>query len=267
MKHIGRNSKQAIGLIGWFIIIGILWWPQISTGESRFIDLSYPFDKSTIYWPTNKAFHLDQKFRGKTPKGYWYESNDFSASEHGGTHLDAPSHFAEGKWTVDEIPLERLIGHGIKVDVGSHAQGNPDYLVTKQDFLDWERRNGPFPKGAIVLIQTGWGAFWPDKKRYLGSDKKGDTQNLHFPGISEEAAQFLVQERTVSAVGLDTASLDFGQSRDYPAHQILGSANVPGFENLRNLDKLPAKGFRVIALPMHIGGGSGAPLRIVAELE
>ena len=100
----------------------------------------------------------------------------------------------------------------------------------------------------------------------MGTDFQGDTKNLHFPGFAEDAARFLTKERLVSSVGLDTASLDYGQSKDFKAHQIFGAANVPGFENVANLSKLPAKGFRVIALPMKIGKGSGAPLRIVAEV-
>jgi len=122
------------------------------------------------------------------------------------------------------------------------------------------------PGKSIVLVRTGWEAYWPDKKNYLGSDQPGETADLHFPGFSEASARFLTEERTVLAVGLDTASLDYGQSKDFPAHQVFGSANVPGFENLHNLDVLPPKGFRVIALPMKIGGGSGAPLRIIAEI-
>lgn len=123
------------------------------------------------------------------------------------------------------------------------------------------------PEGAIALFATGWEKFWPDKKRYLGSEVTGDTTNLHFPRFSEQAADYLGNIRKVHAVGLDTPSLDYGQSIDFKAHQVFGAANVAGFENLHNLVKLPAKGFRVIALPMKIGGGSGSPLRIVAELK
>jgi kynurenine formamidase len=235
--------------------------------ELRLVDLTHPFDETTIYWPTNKPFLLENVHEGVTAKGFWYESNDFSGSEHGGTHLDAPAHFARGKWHVDDIPLGRLIAPGIVVDVRKNALSNPDYLIQKQDFWDWEKQHGTIPEKATVLVLTGWESFWPDKKKYLGTDKPGDVGNLHFPGFSGEAARFLVNERDVGSVGLDTPSLDAGQSKDFMAHQIFGEANIPGYENVCNLATLPPKGLRVIALPMKIGKGSGAPLRIVAEVN
>jgi kynurenine formamidase len=238
-----------------------------SYAEVKLIDLTHKFDETTIYWPTNKHFDLKTVHKGPTKGGYWYESSDYSASEHGGTHVDAPVHFAEGKWSVDEIPLNNLIGKGILIDVSKKALGNPDYLISREDFENWESLNGEILPGTIVLVRTGWESFWPDKKQYLGTDKPGDVPNLHFPGFSEGAARFLSNERKVSAIGLDTPSLDYGQSKDFMAHQVFGESNTPGFENLNNLKSLPAKGFRVVALPMKISGGSGAPLRIVAEIE
>ena len=238
-----------------------------SGAESKMVDLTHNFDEKAIYWPTSKSFGLKEIHKGPTQGGYWYETNDYSASEHGGTHLDAPVHFARGKWTVDKIPLENLVGKGILVDVSSRTSGNPDYLISREDFLNWEKLQGRIPPGTIVLVRTGWEDFWPDKKRYLGTDQPGDVANLHFPGFSAEAARFLIMERNVGAIGLDTPSLDYGQSKDFPVHRILGEGNVPGFENIGNLMSLPPKGFRVIALPMKIGGGSGAPLRIVAEID
>lgn len=256
-------------LISSLIVCQALFWlfAGYCPAESQHIDLTHSFDKKTIYWPTNKPFDLKVIHKGLTEGGYWYESSDYSASEHGGTHVDAPVHFAKGKWTVDEIPLKNLVGKGILIDVSSKASGNPDYLISREDFLIWEKRNGRIPAAAIVLVRTGWASFWPNKKQYLGTDKPGDVANLHFPGFSAGAASFLADERKIGAVGLDTPSLDYGQSKDFPAHRIFGAANIPGFENLANLQLLPAKGFRVIALPMKIAGGSGAPLRIVAETE
>ncbi|UCD11972.1 MAG: cyclase family protein [Nitrospinaceae bacterium] len=234
--------------------------------ERRILDLTHAFDETTIYWPTSKSFHLDEVHKGPTGKGYWYESNDISASEHGGTHLDAPAHFFQGSWHVDDIPLDRLMAPGIVVDVAAKAKKNPDYLIQVSDFLDWESRHGRIAPGRIVLVRTGWEDRWPDKKRYLGTDQPGDVEHLSFPGFSEAAAKFLAKERGVAAVGLDTPSLDHGPSKDFLAHRVFGKANVPGFENVCQLKDLPPSGFRVIALPMKIGQGSGAPLRIIAEL-
>lgn len=233
--------------------------------SGAWIDLTHPFDKSTIYWPTEGGFEIKKEFKGKTKDGFWYEANSFCAPEHGGTHLDAPVHFAKGKWTADVIPLDRLTGEAAVIDLSKKVGGNADYLISKKDILEWESKNGSLSDRVIVLFRTGWERFWPNRKKYMGTDKPGDVTGLHFPGIAPEAAQLLAQ-RKVKAVGLDTASLDYGQSKNFKTHQILLGANIPGFENLANLKKLPAKGAFIVALPMKIKGGSGGPLRIVAHI-
>jgi kynurenine formamidase len=232
----------------------------------RAIDLSYAFDANTVYWPTAETFKLSTDFEGVTDKGYFYSAYKFSAAEHGGTHLDAPVHFAKGHHTADEIPLEQLMGNGIVIDVTSQCAANADYLVSVTDFQAWEKRNGPIPPGTIVLLRTGFGKFYPDRKRYLGTDERGAAAvaKLHFPGLDPAAARWLTQNRSIKAIGLDTASIDYGQSTLFESHRILFDKNIPAFENVANLDQLPIKGFSVIALPMKIKGGSGGPLRIVA---
>jgi kynurenine formamidase len=232
--------------------------------ESKIVDLTYSFDENTIYWPTSKPFTWEKEAWGRS-EGFWYTAGRYSASEHGGTHLDAPIHFGEGGQTVDRIPPERLVGDAVVIDISAACAKDPDYLLTARDVADWEALHGRLPDHSIVLVRTGWGRFWSDRKKYLGTDKPLDVSNLHFPGISHEAAELLVQ-RKVDAVGIDTASLDRGSSRDFLAHQTLNGANVYGLENVANLDKLPAKGATVIALPMKIGGGTGAPARIIALL-
>jgi kynurenine formamidase len=236
------------------------------TLQGRLVDLSHPFGADTIYWPTAQAFELKQVAHGTTPSGYFYASNDFTASEHGGTHLDAPIHFYEGRRTVDEIPLEQLIGPGVVINVSSKCIEDPDYLVAVQDLVDWEETNGEIPEGAIVLIRTGFGRFWPDAERYLGTAERGADAiaKLHFPGMSAEAAAWLATERSVGAIGLDTASIDHGPSKSFEAHVALFNHDVPALENVANLHELPESGFTVIALPMKIKDGSGGPTRIVA---
>lgn len=232
------------------------------------VDLSYPFDSSTVYWPTAETFHLEKDFEGTTEQGYYYSAYRYSAAEHGGTHIDAPVHFAKGRNTVDEIPVEQLMGPGIVVDVTNQCDKNPDYLITESDFKNWEQRNGKIPAGTIVLLRTGFGKYYPDRKRYLGTDQRGAAAvaNLHFPGLHPNAARWLTQNRRVKAIGLDTASIDYGQSKLFESHRALFAKDIPAFENIANLDKLPAKGFSVIALPMKIKGGSGGPLRIIAVI-
>ena len=234
--------------------------------SQRIVDLSYAFDASTVYWPTAETFHLEKDFEGKTEKGYYYSAYRYSAAEHGGTHIDAPVHFAEGRNTVDEIPLDQLIGPGIVVDVTKQCDKNPDYLVSESDFKNWERLHGKIAAGTIVLLRTGFGKFYPDRKKYLGTDQRGAgaVPNLHFPGLHPNAARWLTQNRKIKAIGLDTASIDYGQSTLFESHRTLFAKDIPALENVANLEKLPATGFSVIALPMKIKGGSGGPLRIIA---
>jgi kynurenine formamidase len=236
------------------------------SGEAgEWIDLTHAFDENSVYWPTDtRGFQLEELAHGHTEGGWFYSSYRYSGAEHGGTHLDAPNHFAEGRHTTDEIPLERLIGPAAVVDVADKA--HPDYLISVEDFQAWEAENGRIPAGAIVLVNTGWGERYDDRATYLGTDKTGPeaVAELHFPGLDPEAAQWLVEHRDIAAFGLDTPSIDYGQSKEFRSHVILYKENIPGFENIANLPELPPSGSFVIALPMKIAGGSGGPLRIVA---
>lgn len=232
--------------------------------HAELVDLTWPYDEHTLYWPTSpSAFELKQLAYGPTPGGWFYSSYAICTPEHGGTHLDAPIHFAAGKNTVDRIPLERLIAPAVVIDVAERAAANADYRLTAADVRDWEARHGAIAAGTIVLLRTGWGKRWPDRKSYFGDDAPGATDNLHFPSYGEEAARLLVEERRVAVLGVDTASIDYGQSRDFIVHRIANGADVPGLENVANLERLPARGTLLMALPMKIGGGSGGPVRIV----
>jgi kynurenine formamidase len=241
---------------------------NLTLAQGKWIDLTHDFSEDTVYWPTAEGFKLESVFEGYTDKGYFYDANNYSAAEHGGTHIDSPIHFAEGKQTVDEIPLEKLIGPAIVIDVTQRALSDPDYQVGVGDFTNWESKNGPIPEGSIVLLNTGYAKYWPDRVKYMGTDNRGTEAvgDLHFPGLDPQAAKWLVEKRNINAIGLDTPSIDFGQSQLFESHRILFKENIPAFENVANLDKLPAKGAIIIALPMKIKGGSGGPLRIIAML-
>ena len=233
------------------------------------VDLSHAYDASTIFWPTAEPFKLDKVSDGVTPGGYYYAANNFRMAEHGGTHLDAPVHFASGKHAVDGIPLEQLIGIAAVIDVSAKCDANADYLVTQADLEAWERTNSQIPSGAILLIRTGFSKHWPDAAKYLGTAERGPqaVPKLHFPGVHPDAAKWLVTSRSIKALGIDTASIDYGQSTDYQTHRTLYERDIPGLENLTNLDRLPPTGAQIVALPLKIGGGSGAPLRAVALLR
>lgn len=244
-------------------------WAEDARGQGlagEVVDLTHAFEESTIYWPTAERFALEIVTAGETESG-WYAANAFCAAEHGGTHLDAPIHFTEGRRAVAEIPLEDLIGEAIVIDVSAAASADPDLEIGVDAFEGWEAANGPLPDRPIVLLFTGWGARWPDAERYLGTAARGAAAvpDLHFPGLSEAASRWLV-DRHARAVGIDTASIDRGQSTDYRAHRVLSAANVPIFENVAQLDRVPARGAWLVALPMKIARGTGGPLRVVAFL-
>lgn len=237
--------------------------------QRTIIDLTHEFSEETIYWVTAKEFELDTVANGETENGYFYSANNFATAEHGGTHIDAPIHFSKEGQSVEEIPLRHLMGHAIKIDVSSKALSNPDYLITIKDFTDWEaQQEMRIPDAAIILLETGFSKFYPDKIKYLGTDQRGEEalKDLHFPGLSPEAAEWLVNNRYIHAIGIDTPSIDYGQSTLFQSHVTLMTKNIPAFENVTNLDQLPNHGFEVIALPMKIKGGSGGPLRIIAIL-
>ena len=236
----------------------------LAVDDKKLVDLTYPFSEAAQHWPTAKPFHLEKISEGRTPAGFWYSSYEYSGSEHVGTHLDAPFHFAEGGWTTEKIQLARTIGPGVVIDLRRKSEANRDYLFQLDDLRAWEKVHGRIAPGSIVLAFTGWGKYWEDRKRYFGTDEPGNVTDLHFPGLSKELAEFLVKQRAVKAVGIDTPSIDHGPSKDFPVHQVFGAANVPIFENVAALDRLPAKGATIFALPMKIKGGSGGPLRIVA---
>jgi len=169
----------------------------------RIVDLTYAFDANSVYWPTAEQFKLETDFEGMTDKGYFYSAYRYSAAEHGGTHLDSPVHFAKGHYTVDKLPLQQLIGAAIVIDVTSQCATNPDYLVSVADFENWEKRNGKIPAGTIVLLRTGFGKVYPDRKKYLGTEERGAeaVAKLHFPGLDPAAARWITTNRSIKEIG------------------------------------------------------------------
>jgi kynurenine formamidase len=265
-------KTQPLVLLGLVVLLGSARGLEADDAPfegGRWIDLTHPFSEETLYWPTAQRFELETEFHGHTDKGYFYSAHRYCASEHGGTHVDAPIHFAEGRDTLDEIPITRLVGPAAVIDVSSSVGTNADYEISVADIESWESEHGRLAEGAIVLFNTGFGRYWPDAAKYLGTDERGAdaVAKLHFPGLHPEAARWLVEKRSINAVGLDTASIDHGQSTHYESHCILFDKNIPAFENVAQLDKLPATGAHVLALPMKIKGGSGGPVRIVAWIR
>jgi len=232
----------------------------------RLVDLGHSYGEETLYWPSKPPaqFKLEQLSYGETPGGWFYAANHFCTAEHGGTHLDAPIHFARGGHTVDSLPLTQLIAPAVRIDVREQAGRDRSYRLQLDDIKRFEQRWGTIRPGTIVLLQTGWSKYWPNRKDYFGSESAEDASALDFPSYGTEAARLLVEQRKVALLGVDTASIDYGRSKDFRVHRIAAAANVGGVENLTSLDELPETGFSVIALPTSIRGGSGGPARVIA---
>ena len=229
------------------------------------VDLSHVYDQTTLYWPTaTTGFELSPLAHGLTEAGYLYTANTFCTPEHGGIHIDAPVHFSERGWTLGDVPIRRLIAPAVVIDITAQTTQDSDYQLTTEDIQIWEQTYGAVPPDGIVLLRTGWSRRWPDAESYLGDDSPGDESTLHFPAYGAEAARVLVEQRRVSALGVDTASIDYGPSLDFKVHQIASASNVVALENLTNVDDVPVVGAWVVALPITIAGGSGGPARVMA---
>ena len=209
------------------------------------MDLSHAYDSTTLFWPTAaQGWVLNKEAEGETAGGYYYSANNFATAEHGGTHIDAPVHFARGKQSVDQIPLESLMAPVVVIDVTQASAQSADYQVTADDLQRFEQQHGAIPSGTIVLLKTGFASRWPDAARYLGTAERGEAAvaKLHFPGLHPAAAEWLASNRKVKAVGIDTASIDYGQSKLFETHRTLMGRDIPALENLGVARSIAADG-------------------------
>jgi kynurenine formamidase len=186
------------------------------------------------------------------------ESSSFEIS---GTHLDAPSQFAPSLWSADQIPAERLVAPLVVLDATTGAHANPDYQVSLDDISKWEQANGSIPLNSVVIARTGWDSRWDSSKDYRNADAKGV---MHFPGFSLEAAKFLVEGRSALGLGIDTLSIDYGPSKDFPVRRYALAHSVYQLESVANLDRAPVEGGIAVVAPAKLEGGSGAPVRLFA---
>ena len=261
------NRSALFSRVGglFLLLIATSFWCDATVAQ-RLIDLTYTFDETTQVWPSNLPFHRDSTVRGGTRTEAWYATGQVALSEHAGTHMDAPVHFAQGQAGIDSIPVEHLMGPAVVIDVRAAVSGDRDYRLSLEDIQRWEARHETIPAGAVVMMLTGWGAYWKDRERYFGTATPDLPATLHFPGFSSEVATFLVTERHIHGVGIDTPSIDHGPSQDFAVHRILNGAGLYGLENVARLDEVPPSGGKLVALPMKIAGGTGAPVRIIAIL-
>ena len=264
------NTRPSFFTVG---IISVILFAAITLSsaapEEKFIDMTFPFSEDAIYWPTDKPFTPTVVFKGISDGGWWYASNQYAASEHGGTHVDAPIHFCENGRTIGQVPLHEWIGPAAKIDVTNESLANRDYQLTVKDILTWEEKHGRIPQGAWVIMYSGIDdRFYPNKKEVLGTDKTGKdaVAELHFPGFSPGAVAFLLANRAITGIAIDTPSIDPGSSKDFKVHQELCKAQKLALENIANLDKIPESGAMLYVIPMLIQDGTGAPARVFAKL-
>jgi len=256
-KQISRRALLGAGL-------GLLAGRAVAQAQvpgkafSRAVDLTHELSPEVPLFPGAEPMRITTLV---TVRQNGYYGNRLDLWEHSGTHMDAPAHFAEGGLTAEKLPVETLIAPLAVIHIHEKAARDPDAQVTLDDLLAYERQHGRLPKGALVAMHSGWEARWKDPKAFLNQDASG---TLHFPGFSPEAAEFLVREREIVGVGVDTLSLDFGPSKDFKAHLILLGAGKYGLENLANLAQVPPAGALIfVGAPKH-RGASGGPVRAVA---
>lgn len=268
MKKKSNILKKWAGIFFLSLVIAVSF--SACKTEGKLLDMTYTYDEDTIYWPTAESFKLEKVGWEISEGGWWYASNNYSASEHGGTHVDAPIHFAQNGRTIDQILLEEWIGPAVKIDVTEKCEKDRDYLLVADDIKDWEKHHGSIPAGAWVIMYTGIDTkYYPDKRKVLGTEKTGldALPELSFPGFSPESVEFLVNNRNITGIAIDTPSIDCGKSKDFKAHQVLCGADKLALENIANLDKLPLSGAMLYVIPMPIKNGTGAPARVFAVLD
>lgn len=227
------------------------------------VDLTHSISDKDLNWEgTAESPFKATQLHSFEKDGYF--SRAISLPEHFATHIDAPAHFAPGVWTVDQIPAQRLIGPLVVIDVRGKVAGHPDYEVSLDDVALWEHDNGHIPPGAVVMARTGWDSRWNSMKDYRNPDAKGV---LHFPGFALDTIKFLVQARQIAGLGIDTLSVDYGPSKDFPVHHFTAKHDVYHLENVANLAQAPDAGAIVVVAPAKLEGGSGGPVRIFALLK
>ncbi|HYL64513.1 MAG TPA: cyclase family protein [Candidatus Methylomirabilis sp.] len=232
----------------------------IASGKTRVLDLAYAINDKLVPWPGDERWFEAQINASVEKNGYFTRS--FWMLEHYGTHLDAPVHFPPGKTPVDRMPARQFFGPAVVMDVRDEGAANPDYQLPAAGVLEWEKQHGRIPEGAIVLLRTGWASKWPDRARYCNQDASG---RMHFPGFSVGAVQELIK-RSISGLGCDTMSVDFGASEDFAVHRLALGAGLYHLENLTDLSELPEHGAFLVVAPIKLEGGSGGPVRVFALL-
>ncbi len=222
------------------------------------VDLTQTLTREFPSWPGYPSLEMVNT-HNFAPDGFF--ANAWHIHEHSGTHVDAPVHFSADGWSAAEVPEEALLVPVVVIDIRNRARRDPDAQVRVEDIKAWEKKHGRVPRGAAVLMSSGWEHRANDLEAYRNMDSKGV---MHFPGFSQEAAEFLVTARAIVGIGVDTLSLDYGPSTDFGAHFAVLPANSWGIENLANLGKIPPAGATLFVGLPKVKGASGGPARVLA---
>ncbi|MFF3937233.1 cyclase family protein [Streptomyces phaeofaciens] len=243
-------------------------------GSIDVVDLTSPLSSRTpvIQLPPpfgqTAVFELEEisRYDDRGPAWYW---NNFRSGEHTGTHFDAPNHWVTGKDLDDvaSVPAGRLIAPAAVLDFTAEARTDPDFLVEVDHVKAWEAEHGPLPEDGWLLLRTGWDARAHSQETFLNADENGP----HTPGLSPECARWVAEEAPVIGLGVETVGTDAGRAHGFdpafPCHSHLMGSGKYGLTQLRNLGMLPPTGSVVVAGPLPIVTGSGAPARVLALVE
>jgi kynurenine formamidase len=225
----------------------------------RIVDLSAPLGEATVMWPGDPA---PSAIDVETYEREGSLARRVTLNEHSGTHFDAPNHFAAGAASVADVPIERLVRPLHVIDISRRAATDPDTVLTVADIEAHESAHGRIVEGAAVFLRTGWDERLEDAHAYFG-----DANDLHFPGFGVDGAAFLVRDRGVVGLGIDTLGIDAGNAPNFPVHATVTlPAGVWHVENLINLDAVPPVGATVVVGVPRLVGGSGFPARVIALL-
>lgn len=224
----------------------------------QIIDLTHPIHPNIPIWPGDPATEFETVSQIEKD-GYFLRK--FSMGEHSGTHINAPSSFYTGGASIDSYSPQSLVSPAIAIDIREQSLANPDYSLTIDDILNWERQHKLIEPGNLVLLYTGWQAKWDDERAFFNRD---DREICHFPGFGKAATQFLLEERSIAGIGTDTHGVDPGQDESFAVNKLILKKQRIVLENLANLDLLPAADFTLAIGIIRLLGGSGSPVSVLA---
>ena len=238
-------------------------WELLASLKSgrRWLDLSLELSPQTPHWQGFKPLDVKPLYTFENTDGVFCV-NQYTVSGQYGTHIDFPGHFDPRGRLAHEYGVQDMAYPLVVIDKSAEVNANPDYELSRQDVLEFEKTNGPVPEGSFVVFRSDW-----SKRAAEDYENKDAEGNSHFPGWSLEALKYLIEERNVAVIGHETPDTDSARSggklgmvcEDYVLKQ--GKLNV---ELLRGLDQAPALGAVAFITFPNVRDGVGFPSRVFA---